>query len=96
MDLTTAFSVLADMLENFANWYPASRISSDFDLDDYANRFAGVKLSLEIGEYDWEDYQYLQYVRGLVLDNPLYYMAINVFISALAKEYDSRWESLWE
>ena len=87
MELQEAYSVLNDMMKSFEEWFPVEDLEDEESIELYKERFASTKLCLELGEYTREDYEYLFHIRRLVLENEIYYEAIEVFIIALSGEY---------
>ena len=90
MDLEYDYSVLGDMLNDFDSWFPFDEDDSEEEREMYRDGFARAKLVLELGEYSREDLEflvgYLESIAGIVVDNDMYYDAINDFIYALSWE----------
>ena len=87
MEIKEAYLVLNKMMNTFEDWFPLEDTITKEEMETYKERFAATKLSLELGEYTRDDYDYLFFVRDRVADRKLYSKAINVFISALSEEY---------
>jgi hypothetical protein len=82
-----AYQVLNEMMKSFETWFPIEESDTKEDIEICKGRFATTKLCLELGEYTGEDYDYLFFIREMVVDNTNYYKAIGVFIAALSEEY---------
>ncbi|MBK5262724.1 MAG: hypothetical protein JJE17_09170 [Peptostreptococcaceae bacterium] len=87
MQLQEAYQVLNEMMKTFETWFPIEDSDTKEEIEMYKERFAATKLCIELGEYTKDDYEYLFFIYGLVVDNMVYYKAIGVFIGALSEEY---------
>lgn len=76
--LQDALYILNDMESTFEQWYPQRFDSlpeeekeylSKSDISEAKEQFCRTKLNLELGEYTVDDYDYLQWLIGRVLDN---------------------------
>ena len=83
-ELESAYDVLEDIYKNFKTCFP---FESGDDKDQMAERFAITKLNLELGEYSFEDLEYLKRIRPQASSMKEYSDAIGVFVRALSLEF---------
>lgn len=83
-EINDAYDALEDMYKNFKEWFP---FEPGDDKDQMAERLAITKLNLEIGEYGFEDLEYLKWLRTQTSTAKKYGDAISVFIRALSSEF---------
>lgn len=56
-------------------------------MKEVKKQFSRTKLNLELGEYGYEDYDYLKEILDRVLDNEMYFEAVNTHVYVLSVEY---------
>ena len=83
-EVKDAYDVLEDMCKNFKAWFP---FEPGDDKDQMAERFAITRLNLELGEYNFEDLEYLKWLRTQASTVKKYGDAIGVFVRALSSEF---------
>ena len=83
-ELEEAYVVLETMYKDFKTWFP---FEPGDDKDQMAERFAITKLNLELGEYTFEDLEYLKWLRKQISAAKGYDDAIGIFVRALSSEY---------
>ena len=83
-ELKDAYDILETMYINFKTWFP---FEPGDDKDQMAERFAITKLNLELGEYTFEDLEYLKWLRTQTSAVKDYGDAVGIFVRALSSEY---------
>ncbi len=83
-EIDDAYDVLDNMYKNCKTWFP---FEPGDDKDQMAERFAITKLNLELGEYSFEDLEYMKRIRPRASSIKRYSDAIGVFVRALASEF---------
>ena len=83
-EIEDAYGVLGDMYKNFKTWFP---FEPGDDKDQMTERFAITKLNLELGEYSFEDLEYLKWIRPQASSIKKYSYAIGIFVRVLSSEF---------
>ena len=83
-EIEEAYDALEEIYKNFKIWFP---FEPGDDKEQMAERFAITKLNLELGEYSFEDLEYLKRLRPQASSIEKYSDAIGVFVRALSSEF---------